>query len=215
MFKIKTPPKNQAGFTYIELIVVIAIIGILSVFAVISFQASQKNGRDRQRMSDLAQLAAALETYRARYGVYPPEAPLGCDSSRGTGGSCNGASDWALGSDIRELITKGILASLPKDPLNKTVGLQGATPFNATFVYHIELDGQSPSGTPSCGTVNSCRYLMQTLLENGNKVGGGKGVCKYSIIGGGVTPQAWNAGTCLGNVVPLGWNNASIPCCIQ
>lgn len=64
--------KIGRGFTLIELLIVMAIIGILVALALVSYGAAQKQARDTQRKSDLAQLRNGLENYAAAMGsVYP------------------------------------------------------------------------------------------------------------------------------------------------
>lgn len=60
------------GFTLIELLIVISIIGILAALITVSFVASQRQARDTQRKSDLAQYRTALEAFaNANNGLYP------------------------------------------------------------------------------------------------------------------------------------------------
>lgn len=54
---------KDKGFTLIELLVVISIIGILAALATFSFSGAQKQARDTQRKSDLAQYRTILESY--------------------------------------------------------------------------------------------------------------------------------------------------------
>jgi general secretion pathway protein G len=68
------------GFTLIELLVVIAIISVLSALLMANFVGVRQRGRDAQRKSDLRQIQAALELYRADVGSYPTALP-GCGSS--------------------------------------------------------------------------------------------------------------------------------------
>ena len=56
------------GFTLIELLVVISIIGILASMVTVSFLSSQKQARDVNRKSDLAQYRNSLETYANKNG---------------------------------------------------------------------------------------------------------------------------------------------------
>lgn len=62
----------SSGFTLIELLVVISIIGILAALALTSYGGAQKQARDTQRRSDLAQYRNGLESYASvNDGLYP------------------------------------------------------------------------------------------------------------------------------------------------
>lgn len=60
-----------AGFTMIELLVVMAIVSLLSIVALSSYQATQRHSRNGKRLADIAQVRSALEVYRATEGEYP------------------------------------------------------------------------------------------------------------------------------------------------
>ncbi len=64
-------PKNNSGFTLLEIIVTVGIIAILSTVALISFQSTRVAARDTKRLSDFNTLAAALQTYYQQTGAYP------------------------------------------------------------------------------------------------------------------------------------------------
>ena len=57
---------NISGFTFIELMVVVAVIGILSGLFVTQYPASQRRARDVNRRSDIKQYQTALEAYANR-----------------------------------------------------------------------------------------------------------------------------------------------------
>ena len=65
---------NYRGFTLIELLVVIAIIGLLSTLAVIALNSARQKSRDTKRLSDIRQIATALELFYTDSNVYPTEA---------------------------------------------------------------------------------------------------------------------------------------------
>lgn len=62
---------NSAGFTLVELLVVISIIGLLSTFAVVSLNSARIKSRDALRKGDMAQVRTALNVYYDAHGVYP------------------------------------------------------------------------------------------------------------------------------------------------
>jgi general secretion pathway protein G len=77
--------KLQKGFTLIELLIVVVIIGILASLLMANFVGVRQRGRDAQRKSDLRQIQAALELYRADLGEYPLTANFpACGSSLST-----------------------------------------------------------------------------------------------------------------------------------
>ena len=56
--------KKQAGFTLIELVVVMAIIALLTGLVAFNFQQARQKARDVQRKNDIKNLQKSLELYR-------------------------------------------------------------------------------------------------------------------------------------------------------
>ncbi len=69
MLQLKS--KVQAGFTIIELLIVIAIIGILATLVLTNFQGAQARGRDTVRSSDINSMFSKLEEYYNNNSGYP------------------------------------------------------------------------------------------------------------------------------------------------
>jgi len=67
-----SPVAKVQGFTLIELLTVIAIIGVIAgmIFTISGPATRLKNLRTAQ--AEIAQIEAALENYKAKYGSYPP-----------------------------------------------------------------------------------------------------------------------------------------------
>jgi len=77
------------AFTFIELMLVIAIMGVLAALLTGNFMTSLKKGRDASRKADLALVQRGLEMYYEDNHVYPPSPlpfggklchPKGCDT---------------------------------------------------------------------------------------------------------------------------------------
>ncbi len=62
-FSALNPHKRQGGFTLIELLVVIAIIAVLAAVVLVALGNARTRARDARRVSDLNNVALALEVY--------------------------------------------------------------------------------------------------------------------------------------------------------
>jgi general secretion pathway protein G len=70
-------PGARQGFTLIELLVVIAIIGILASLVLAAAGSVQKKGARSRAESEIAAVAAALESYKADNEDYPENGLVG------------------------------------------------------------------------------------------------------------------------------------------
>lgn len=65
--------KRRFGFSLVELLVVIAIIGILASLTAAAVVAVRGRGRDVTARNEIAQLSAAVESFKQKFGCYPPD----------------------------------------------------------------------------------------------------------------------------------------------
>lgn len=72
---------SPRAFTLLELLTVIAIIGVLAGFVVGLAPLAAGHMREARLRSELAGLVMAIENYKAKFGVYPPD---NFDSAAGT-----------------------------------------------------------------------------------------------------------------------------------
>ncbi len=87
--------RRKAGFTLIEVMIVVSIISLLTGAITVSLRAVKVKTQATQAITDLQKIALYIETYRANYGAYP----LSC----GTGNAwatrpANGNGWCALGA---------------------------------------------------------------------------------------------------------------------
>jgi general secretion pathway protein G len=129
-------PLRDAGFTLIELIVVIAIIALLSGISVFALNEARESGRDAKRRGDLAQIAQGIELFKADCNFYPNSIPLPNAALTGVS-PCNPTT------------TNRYIEAMPDDP-NDTANNYGYSPL--------------PAGCTASGTCT--RFQLWASLEN-------------------------------------------------
>jgi prepilin-type N-terminal cleavage/methylation domain-containing protein len=125
---------TKAGFTLIEVTVVVAIIGILASVIAVNAVDSGRQSRDAERQANLKTLQAAVELYKSKYGKYP----AGCNGVNqwsgqiGTTYSCpSGSTQYIVG------LAPEFIPTLPADKK-----LNGA---NSGYVYVSNRDLSNPN----------------------------------------------------------------------
>jgi general secretion pathway protein G len=103
--------KQQAGFTIVELLIVIVVIGILAAITIVAYNGIQTRSRTTAVTADLRSIEKAMLMYRADYG----KLPLSADWYSGT--AMPPSSRWAT-EIIAGLKNEKIIStsSLEKDP---------------------------------------------------------------------------------------------------
>ncbi len=100
MLQILNRRRGEKGFTLIELLVVIAIIGVLATIVLVSLNTARQKARDTRRVSDMRQIALALEMYYADNSAYP------------TGSDADFEDDLNLDADLETTY----ITNVPTDP---------------------------------------------------------------------------------------------------
>jgi general secretion pathway protein G len=90
---VRRIPKQDAGFTLIELMIVMAIIGVLATLAIPSFVGAIKHAREAVLKEDLHVMRAAIDSYT----MDKQKAPMSLD----------------------DLVQDGYLKSIPEDPMTR------------------------------------------------------------------------------------------------
>ncbi|OGG41894.1 hypothetical protein A2837_01630 [Candidatus Kaiserbacteria bacterium RIFCSPHIGHO2_01_FULL_46_22] len=113
----------KAGFTLVEVLVVIAIITVLMSIVFASVSESRKKARDSKREADIQQVAAALQVWATANGRYPSTAE----------GVCQFYTSFGPGGCLQVLVTSGLLNALPQDPQNESYS--GSWPNDQMYFY--------------------------------------------------------------------------------
>ena len=85
---------NEAGFTLVELMIVMAIIGVLAVVAIPSYVGAVRQAREAVLREDLHVLRAAIDSYTADKQKAP--------------------------QSLQDLVTDGYIRSIPVDPMTRS-----------------------------------------------------------------------------------------------
>jgi prepilin-type N-terminal cleavage/methylation domain-containing protein len=162
-----------AGFTLVELLVVISIIGILASIGLVAFRSAQFRSRDAERKSDLKELSNALELFYSDYGKYPSSSggqllACGYNSLTGIGTACT----WGEG-EFRDTYGGGNTKTtyfkvLPKDEISehtyyyRTVAVNSVADSGFQIYAYLEnsQDQSIISTDVLCGTNLNCNFAI-------------------------------------------------------
>ena len=86
----------QAGFTLVELLVVISIVGLLAGVMSVAIPRAMEAGKKAKVKGELTAIVAAVKAYKQEYGQWPATESISTDSA-GEFGAWYGPSKWASG----------------------------------------------------------------------------------------------------------------------
>lgn len=143
-------PRNQKGFSLVELMVVVAIIGILASIAIPSLQKYMAKARQSEAKTSLASLYTAEKAFFAEYNTYTtdftaigyqPEGQLRYSTGY-NGAGASGASTY--------LATYGFTyppSGVPTYSTSTACDAAGTSPQTKTCIMTAEADPTGLSGT--------------------------------------------------------------------
>ena len=132
---------KKSGFTIPELLIVAAILGSLATISLVTYGGSQRRSRDTQRINDLSQYRASLESVASRNnGLYPRRSE--------TSGVETGVLCVDLGYNVTDC---------PSDP---RAGTSACNNNNCGYFYQ-----SSNSCGTSPGDLCATRYVLWAALE--------------------------------------------------
>ena len=131
--KTEEDRRNRAGFTLVEMMVVIVIIGLLATVVVINVLPSQDRAMAGKARADIATLEQAIETYRLDNLAFPED---------GQGLEALVAAPAGLAQPERYR-QGGYVRRLPKDPWGNAYGYRRQSVHGSQFdVFSLGADGK-------------------------------------------------------------------------
>lgn len=156
MRKISVP--LRAGFTLVEVIVVVGIISILAAVVIANLSQARAQSRDKMRISDIEQARLTFRLYLEQAGLstYPNSSTYDGGVEVGVHGGLNS--------------TVGTVDTLPTDPKSGTTG----------YGYFYDSDYSCNSSSHIVLYIN--QFESGTGLANEDQVCGTSGSGKYVIV---------------------------------
>ena len=150
---------NRRGFTLVELLIAVGIIAILAGFILASYGPAKQKAQDSRRVSDIAQLQTALESYfedPINGSQYPPTTVQ--TNTMGVLAwpclSASGSDSSFTTSGLACLSRGGYISTLPTDPQTGT-----------SYGYYA-----NPTANPDTGTSYQA-YCLGAELADPNTAG--------------------------------------------
>jgi prepilin-type N-terminal cleavage/methylation domain-containing protein len=139
MMHFKRIGKNQAGFTLVEIAIVMVIIGLL-IGGVLKGQAMIQNAKVKRVVKQADEIRAAVMTFYDKYGAYPGDENIAAIPPNGADNEGN-ASGQITGAEVFEVFNDLGLADLISGTYNGTSDL----PVHA-FGDNVDLIWINPPG---------------------------------------------------------------------
>ena len=184
MMKMRKAQNSQAGFTLVEIAIVMVIIGLL-IGGVLKGQAMVQNAKVKRVAKQADEIRAAVMAFYDKYGMYPGDEniaaiPPGTDNEGNGSGQIAGAEQFEVFQDLQLAgLISGVYngtSDLPRHAFGDTVSLSWVDPGPGTAQHYLtfanlpadvclELDTKFDNSTWNSGSiVGSAAYTTGTTV---------------------------------------------------
>jgi len=170
-----------AGFSLVELLVVVSIIGLLAGLSTVIVPKAMKSGKQAKAKGDLTAIVAAVKAYKQEYGAWPATESINSDA-KAEFGAWYGPSKWAAGTGASR--GRDLMRILSGQNIGEGLGSSWPRPMNPKQIQFLEgPDSQGnfkdPWGTQYCVKMD---VNESGGLEYGTMSGGVENL-KLTVIG--------------------------------
>lgn len=163
--------RKAAGFTIVELLIVIVVIAILAAISIVAYNGIQNRARNSARQEAVSTITKALELYYTENGFYP-------NATTYSPGSTKINSSWSTTADGSwtnlETVLKRYVSRLPTPP---TSSAAAAISGGDNFDYY------GFANATYCGSSTGQGYLLTYHLDGGAQTNTLSGTCSGTQIG--------------------------------
>ncbi len=186
MLQMKSLKNRQAGFTLVEIAIVMVIIGLL-IGGVLKGQAMIQNAKAKRVVKQADELRAAIMSFYDKFGVYPGDEnkaaiPMGTDTEGNGNGQISNAEAYGLFLDLQltELISGDYngTSDRPFHAFGDEVTMYWVDPGPGTashnFIFYnipaevaLEIDMKYDDGDRTSGSISgNANYTAGTTIAN-------------------------------------------------
>lgn len=175
---LKMMKAKQAGFTLMELLVVIVLLGIIITLGLTSYTSSQKKSRDMRRKSDLRNISIVLEAYYTDKGRYPNSSVgkiMGCGT--------NDTQECVWEAVFTDQYSTMYMQKLPGDPVTTRTYYYIVGAQNKSFQIYTRLEN-----TLDVDLTKDENNLVKTYADL-NCAKTGTAYCNYGVTSQNTVPD--------------------------
>lgn len=189
---------TKAGFTIIEVVLVLAIAGLIFMMVFLALPALQRAQRDTQRSDDIARLQSAINSYQANNRGKIPDGTGTVEGSDSKTEVINQGTPWAKFYGNYLLVGSGGQTDVFEDPDGSPYGLDvvscsGSAAANtiavgeecttqpADYEFDAQAIGETVTSNAGSGKVNHAITIVTGAVCNGERIVASSGARKVAI----------------------------------